>query len=163
MPETVRIHAQPVEDRAYIHIGTQFGAGVVNVAGLVGEDHRIVDALLPAQQVVIDGHVHGAGCRLKPHFRLVAAVVGGVHGQCIDRIRQGGPTRVIEVKASPAAAPSQKVCTVVSEVRDAPAGLVDSEGNDAVGQDHGSAVVGHRYVGSRTGTAAGDIGLRKGG
>jgi hypothetical protein len=61
LPEAVGIHAQPIEDGAHVHIGTQFSAGVVDVASLVGEDHRIVDTLLSAQEIVIDGHVHGAG------------------------------------------------------------------------------------------------------
>ena len=159
MPETVGVHGQPVEDGAHVHVGAQFGAGIVGITGLVGEDHRIINALLPAQQVVIDGHVHGAGRGLKPHFRLVAAVVGGVDGQCINRIRQGGPTGVIEVKTSAAATPGQEVRAVVSEVRDGPAGLNNRKGDDAVRQDHGPAVVGHGYVGSGACAAAGDIGM----
>jgi hypothetical protein len=163
LPEPVRVHGQPVEDGAHVHVGTQFGAGIVNVAGLVGEDDRIVDALLPAQQVIIDGHVHRAFRRLEPHFRLVASVIRGVHGQRINGIRQNGPAGVVEVKVSPspAIAPGQKVYAVIDETRDVPVGRIDDEGDDAVGQRDVRAVLGHGHVGTRTGAATGDVGERR--
>jgi len=46
LPEPVRVHTQPIEGGAYIHIGSQFSAGVVGIAGLMGKDYRVVDTLL---------------------------------------------------------------------------------------------------------------------
>ena len=127
LSEAVGVHAQPVEERAHVHVGAQFAAWVIGVVGLVGEDHRVVDALLPAEQVVINGHVHGVRRRLEPHFRLVTAVVGGVHAQRINGVRQGGPARTVEVKISPTVSSGQEVGPVIGEVGDVPVALVKGE------------------------------------
>ena len=163
MAETVGVHAQPVKDRAYVHVGPQFGAGVVRIAGLVGEDHRVVDALLPPEKVVINGHVHGVGVGLKPHFSLVAAVAGGVHGQGINGVRQTWPAGAVEIIGPPAMAPGQKVGSVVGEVGEVPVALVDGKGNDAVRQDYGSPVIRDGDVAASPGSTSGNIGERRGG
>ncbi len=126
----------------------------------MGKNHRVVNSLLSAQQVVINRHVHGTGEGLEKNFRLGAAVIGGVDSQGIGGVREGGPAGVIKVKTSPAAAAGQKVGAVVGEVRDGSAGLVDGEGNNAVREDHRPAVVGHGNIGAGAGAAAGHIGVQ---
>ncbi len=165
LPEPVRIHHQPVEDGTHVHVGAQLGSWVVGISCLVGEDHRIVDALLAPQQVVIDRHVHRAGDGLKHDFRLVAAVVGGVDSQGISGVRKGGPAGVIIVKrsAAPAVASGQKVRAVIDEAGDGSIGRVDDEGDDAVGQRDVGAVGRHRDIGSGAGATTGDVSLGKGG
>jgi hypothetical protein len=159
LPESVRVHAQPVEDGSNVHVGPQFSARVVDVAGLVSKDHRIVDTLLSPKKVVVDGHVHGAGRRLEPHFRLVAPVVGGVHGQGIDGVRQGGAAGAVKVKVTAPISSGQEVRSVVGKIRNVTAGLIDGEGNDAVRQDHGTSVVRDRDIGSRSRASTRHIGL----
>jgi hypothetical protein len=128
----------------------------------VSKDHRIVDALLPAQQIIIDGHVHGAGYRLKQNFRLVASVVGWVDGQRIGRVCQRGPAGAIKIEVASAVTSGQKVRPVVGEIRDIPVGRIDGDGNNAVRQDHVRAVGGNRDIGPGASAAAGDVGLGNG-
>jgi hypothetical protein len=91
---------------------------------------------------------------------LIATIVRGVHTQCIDGVRQRGPSGSVEVKGPTAAAACQEIHTVIGEVCDVSVGRVDGERNDAVGQHDIGAVLGHGNVGTLTGTATRYIGIR---
>src|SRR5665213_3528907 len=101
LAETVGVHTCKVEDGAHIHVRAEFGAGVGGIGGLMGEDKRVVDALLAAEHVVIEGAIHGATQRLKLHFRLGAAVVRRIHRQRVGGGRQGGAAGAVDVKVAP--------------------------------------------------------------
>ena len=125
----------------------------------MGENERIVEALLAAVEVKVEGRIHGASRLLKPHFRLIASVVCGIHRQCIGRIVKSRPTRPVDIKMPATAAPGQEVRAAVGEVRDIAIGLVDSEGDDAVGQYNRSPIIGHRDIGPGTSATPWNIGI----
>ena len=159
LAETVGVHGEPVEDGAHVDVRSQFGAGIVGIAALVREDERVVKALLAAVQVEVDRRVHGAARLLEPYFRLIAAIVGGVHHQGIDRVVEGRSTGAIDVKMPTATSSGQEVGAIIGKIRDIGVCGVDSEGDDAVRQHDVRAVLGHGNVRSGTSASTSHIGV----